>query len=56
MTAANINTQTQRSKIVFCPKVRQENTKLREENAALREELEELKALLALHQNPSLAR
>merc|ERR1712032_1262111 len=32
-------------------KVRQENGRLREENVALREEVEELKALLALHQN-----
>jgi len=32
-------------------KVRQENTRLREENVALREEVEQLKALLVLHQN-----
>ena len=32
-------------------KVRQENDRLREENVALREELEELKSVLALHQN-----
>ena len=55
----NINTQckhTDTKKQNRILKVRQENIKLREENAALREELEELKALLALHQNPSLAR
>jgi len=32
-------------------KVRQENGRLRDENVALKEEVEELKALLALHQN-----
>ena len=32
-------------------KVREENERLREENVALREELEELKSVLALHQN-----
>merc|ERR1712192_1098 len=32
-------------------KVRQENARLRDEDVALKEEVEELKALLALHQN-----
>ena len=39
---------------IGCPilyKVREENERLREENVALREELEELKSVLALHQN-----